>query len=260
MPGGQPGNIYAWCVMNEEAQKKFGLPSLRFYKDIKGLFESAPDFPSLARDVIGCDSETLKQAIEEYGVATDMQVDVKTQKNVFPARFSWEDKNLVAARVTPSIHYTMGGLRISAATEVLENARTDRAPTLYYRKLRPIRRLFAAGEVTGGVHGENRLGGNSLLECVVFGRMAGERAATIKSRSETCLSTNEWTPVTFREILKTDESHGINTMVFRFHLHSALQKAGLDVGQFVAIRGEAEGEILQGFYSPINRPNEQVIN
>ena len=37
--------------------------------------------------------------------------------------------------------------------------------------------LYAAGEVTGGVHGNNRLGGNSLLECVVFGRIAGQKAA-----------------------------------------------------------------------------------
>lgn len=40
-----------------------------------------------------------------------------------------------------------------------------------------IRGLFAAGEVTGGVHGANRLGGNSLAECVVFGRIAGQQAA-----------------------------------------------------------------------------------
>jgi succinate dehydrogenase/fumarate reductase flavoprotein subunit len=41
----------------------------------------------------------------------------------------------------------------------------------------PIPGLFAAGEVTGGIHGRNRLGGNSLLDCVVFGREAGKRAA-----------------------------------------------------------------------------------
>lgn len=41
----------------------------------------------------------------------------------------------------------------------------------------PIRGLFAAGEVSGGLHGANRLGGNSLAECVVFGRIAGQQAA-----------------------------------------------------------------------------------
>ncbi|KAF1762282.1 hypothetical protein GCK72_010544 [Caenorhabditis remanei] len=52
---------------------------------------------------------------------------------------------------------------------------------------KPIDGLYAAGEVTGGVHGSNRLGGNSLLECVVFGRVAGRsglQVATDASRSE----------------------------------------------------------------------------
>jgi succinate dehydrogenase/fumarate reductase flavoprotein subunit len=60
----------------------------------------------------------------------------------------------------------MGGVRINGAAEVIRHGR-------------PIQGLFAAGEVTGGVHGSNRLAGNSLLECVVFGRIAGQRAASI---------------------------------------------------------------------------------
>lgn len=42
---------------------------------------------------------------------------------------------------------------------------------------KPVRGLYAAGEVSGGLHGANRLGGNSLAECVVFGRIAGQQAA-----------------------------------------------------------------------------------
>ena len=45
----------------------------------------------------------------------------------------------------------------------------------------PLPGLFAAGEVAGGLHGANRLGGNSLLECVVFGRRAGRNAAAFMS-------------------------------------------------------------------------------
>jgi acyl-CoA oxidase len=59
----------------------------------------------------------------------------------------------------------MGGIKISPESEVLN--KSDQ----------PIPGLFAAGEVTGGVHGKNRLGGNSLLECVVFGRVSGRSAA-----------------------------------------------------------------------------------
>lgn len=48
----------------------------------------------------------------------------------------------------------------------------------------PFRGLYAAGEVTGGVHGRNRLAGNSLLECVVFGRIAGKEAAKLNYARE----------------------------------------------------------------------------
>mmetsp|Transcript_34974 Transcript_34974/g.87241 ORF Transcript_34974/g.87241 Transcript_34974/m.87241 type:complete len:82 (+) Transcript_34974:1267-1512(+) len=62
----------------------------------------------------------------------------------------------------------MGGLRIGSFGEVL--AELDAG------QYAPVPGLFAAGEVTGGVHGENRLAGNSLTECVVFGRAAGRAA------------------------------------------------------------------------------------
>ena len=65
-------------------------------------------------------------------------------------------------QVTPAIHYTMGGLRVDAQSRVLGKDGS------------PIKGLYAVGEVAGGVHGENRLGGNSLLECAVFGRMVGQ--------------------------------------------------------------------------------------
>lgn len=70
-------------------------------------------------------------------------------------------------KVTPAIHFTMGGVAINSNSEVLNDNRE------------PIKGLWAAGEVTGGLHGENRLGGNALLESVVFGRKAGEGAAKV---------------------------------------------------------------------------------
>merc|ERR1719223_323290 len=69
------------------------------------------------------------------------------------------------AIITPVIHYCMGGLEIDVNSAVIgENGKA-------------IPGLYAAGEVAGGVHGNNRLGGNSLLDCVVFGRVAGKHAA-----------------------------------------------------------------------------------
>ena len=70
-----------------------------------------------------------------------------------------------AVKVTAGIHHTMGGLKIDPETHVIN---TDGAA---------IPGLFAAGEVTGGVHGGNRLGGNAVADFVVFGRIAGTQAA-----------------------------------------------------------------------------------
>jgi succinate dehydrogenase/fumarate reductase flavoprotein subunit len=69
------------------------------------------------------------------------------------------------AVVTPVIHYCMGGLKMNADAEIL--TKDDKV----------IQGLYAAGEAMGGVHGNNRLGGNSLLDCVVFGRVSGRAAA-----------------------------------------------------------------------------------
>jgi len=72
--------------------------------------------------------------------------------------------NFYACLVAPAIHHTMGGLKINTAGEVLNEEGNA------------IAGLFAAGEVTGGVHGANRLGGNAVTDIVVFGRTAGTSA------------------------------------------------------------------------------------
>lgn len=66
---------------------------------------------------------------------------------------------------TPSIHYTMGGVTINTNAEVLDEAGNV------------IPGLYAAGEVTGGIHGTNRLGSDAIADCVVYGRIAGKSAA-----------------------------------------------------------------------------------
>ena len=70
-----------------------------------------------------------------------------------------------AIKVTAGVHHTMGGLKINTNTEVLK---ADGSV---------IPGLFAAGEVTGGVHGANRLGGNAVADFTVFGRIAGAAAS-----------------------------------------------------------------------------------
>ncbi len=75
-------------------------------------------------------------------------------------------------RVTPAVHFTMGGVVINERSEVLDG------------KWLNIGGVWAAGEVAGGVHGGNRLGGSSLLECCVFGRTAGVEAAKFLERKD----------------------------------------------------------------------------
>ncbi|MBM6705012.1 FAD-binding protein, partial [Sutterella massiliensis] len=74
-----------------------------------------------------------------------------------------------ACRLWPRVHYCMGGLAINTKAEVLS---TD---------LDVIPGLYAAGEVTGGVHGMVRLGTVSIADCLVFGRVAGRNAAMRKA-------------------------------------------------------------------------------
>merc|ERR1712203_1278171 len=69
------------------------------------------------------------------------------------------------AIVTPVIHYCMGGMKINGDAEALGAAENV------------VGGLYSAGEAAGGIHGNNRLGGNSLLDCVVFGRVSGRSAA-----------------------------------------------------------------------------------
>ena len=72
---------------------------------------------------------------------------------------------VLVGKVTPVVHFTMGGALINEHSQVLDT------------NGKPIHGLWAAGEITGGIHGGNRLGGSSFLECVVFGRIAADQAA-----------------------------------------------------------------------------------
>eukprot|EP00438_Fugacium_kawagutii_P006680 Skav219092 [mRNA] locus=scaffold1574:118112:127411:+ [translate_table: standard] len=88
----------------------------------------------------------------------------KFYHNIIPGS-AVKSEPFYVAIITPVIHYTMGGLLIDTDSACIGSNNSA------------IPGLYAAGEVAGGVHGNNRLGGNSLLDCVVFGRVAGRAAA-----------------------------------------------------------------------------------
>merc|ERR1712060_550642 len=88
----------------------------------------------------------------------------KFYHNILPGS-AVKSEPFYVAIITPVIHYCMGGLEIDCDSAVLGPSG------------KAIPGLYAAGEVAGGVHGNNRLGGNSLLDCVVFGRVAAADCA-----------------------------------------------------------------------------------
>lgn len=104
-------------------------------------------------------------AVDDYNTVVRTKKDPFGKKFFHGGEFRMDDQFNVAI-MTPVLHYTMGGLEIDAESRVIDSAG------------KPIAGLFAAGEVAGGVHGANRLGGSSLLGCVVFGRVSGDSAAS----------------------------------------------------------------------------------
>ncbi|KAL2221151.1 FAD dependent oxidoreductase [Thermoascus aurantiacus ATCC 26904] len=97
-----------------------------------------------------------------------------------PERDVRPDTVVYAGDVTPVVHFTMGGVAVNERAEVLATG-TGTSGTGdgegEQEEEKVIPGLWAAGEATGGLHGDNRLAGSSLLECVVFGRIAGDGAA-----------------------------------------------------------------------------------
>eukprot|EP01059_Diplonema_ambulator_P014213 TRINITY_DN25058_c0_g1_i1.p1 TRINITY_DN25058_c0_g1~~TRINITY_DN25058_c0_g1_i1.p1 ORF type:complete len:1087 (+),score=238.15 TRINITY_DN25058_c0_g1_i1:185-3262(+) len=244
---------FAYCIMNVPMQHRFGKTALEFYEGKMGLFIRCKDVASVA-ELIKCDVAVLKATLDLYGTCCAAGRCLDTEKVVFPEMMSSTDEDFLVAKVTPAVHYTMGGMEITATCEVQKHIGDG---TVGSRAA--VRRLFAAGECTGGVHGGNRLGGNSLLECVVMGRMAGQRAATIHQRTEIgCFTHETWTPITFREHRKPDSKYGRNSALLRFNLPGALQSTGLHLGEFIAVRGKLHGssQVVSGFYSPVTRPHD----
>ncbi|CAJ0600261.1 unnamed protein product [Cylicocyclus nassatus] len=166
---GSAGLTSAIMIMNDEAVDGFGRASFSFYHIVKKFFTKYDTMEAFA-NAADIPYTKLKQTIEDYNKFVEKNKDGKKEKDsfgktVFPVAFDL-DKPVYAAIITPAIHYTMGGLKIDKQARVINEYTTA-----------PFKGLLAAGEVTGGVHGANRLAGNSLLECVVFGRVAGRNAA-----------------------------------------------------------------------------------
>jgi flavocytochrome c len=173
-------------VLGEDASAAFGLDTLGVYAS-KGLVTRLDGFAALATH-LRTDETALRAEAAAYDDAAATGGADDFGKTVFPSVFgrrgcasdarSGADSggSFHVFEVTPALHYCMGGLKIGADAAVLATRAPPEGGDDALSGFAPIRGLFAAGEVTGGVHGANRLAGNSLLECVVFGRTAGQAA------------------------------------------------------------------------------------
>jgi len=148
-----------FLVIPEEGRVEYG-KNFDFYV-YKGFLSLYKNWEDLGNSLL-INIDGIKNTLEKYEMAQKNGKD-EFGKTIFSKGFHFE-KGVYVGKVTPSIHYTMGGLKMNERGSITkENGEI-------------IPRLYGAGEVTGGVHGGNRLGGNSLLECVVFGRIAAKSA------------------------------------------------------------------------------------
>lgn len=125
----------------------------------KGIVVEANSLEELA-EAIGVPAENLKETCDKFNEYVENKEDPEFGRGV------WGDKidqaPFYATLRYPALHHTMGGIKINTKTEVLNE--NDQ----------PIPGLYAAGEVTGGIHGANRLGGNAIADIIVFGKIAGK--------------------------------------------------------------------------------------
>lgn len=124
----------------------------------QGYVLIANDLDEMA-EKLGCDAETLKATVAAFNASVDSGVD-EYGRTLYTTKL--ENGPWVATPRLAALHHTMGGVQIDTDAHVL-NAEGN-----------VINGLVAAGEVVGAIHGANRLGGNAVVDTVVFGKLAGD--------------------------------------------------------------------------------------
>lgn len=129
----------------------------------KGLAVQADSLVGLA-EKLDINPETLSNTVERYNRFVEQQHDEDFGRTT-GMRHPLNQPSFYAIPIAPGIHHTMGGVTINTNTEVLDtNAQV-------------IKGAYAAGEVAGGVHGGNRIGGNAIADIIIFGIQSGDQAA-----------------------------------------------------------------------------------
>ena len=158
----QPGS-YSWLIV-DQAMADASSVIQGYIK--KGYTKTGATYEELAKE-LDIDPAAFANTMETWNGYVEAKNDPDFGRTSFANPLN--NGPYYAIKVTAGVHHTMGGVTINSATEVLKKDGTV------------IPGLFAAGEVTGGVHGANRLGGTAVADFVVFGRIAGESAANYAS-------------------------------------------------------------------------------
>ena len=108
---------------------------------------------------------SLKDTVNRFNTYVENRRDEEFDKPILANAEPLHNPPYFCIRLWPKVHYTMGGILINSKAQVLDLAN------------RPMKGFYAAGEVTGGVHGACRLGSCAIADCLVFGRIAGKNAA-----------------------------------------------------------------------------------
>lgn len=152
-----------YVIVDSAAVPKDGVTSFGEKVDdlvAKGKVFKANSIEELANK-IGVPAKNLVETIKKYNAGVDKKKDEFGKKLLAKI----EKPPFYASPRKPAVHHTMGGVQIDTKARVIG------------KDGKPIPGLYAAGEVTGGIHGTNRVGGNALADVIVFGRIAGKSAA-----------------------------------------------------------------------------------
>lgn len=165
----EQADSYMWVIVDKHSYPT-GDTINNFNESIDSLVESGRAYKADTLEelagLMGVDPDNFVKSVETFNQAVEGSIKDPFGRTLFADKI--DTAPFYAGARVPTVHHTMGGVEINESAQVIDG------------NGQVIKGLYAAGEVAGGIHGTNRLGGNALADITVFGRIAGESAALAK--------------------------------------------------------------------------------